>query len=137
MSKTTVVSIGFLLLFCGCKKTVEKIAENAILNAMTDGQWIVTSFKQNGTDITNSFSAYKFQYYRDKTVDAIKNGIVEEKGNWDGDALAKTTWANFPDAIAPIDLLNGTWQINDNGWTYVIATQTTGTEIKNLRLDKQ
>jgi hypothetical protein len=70
-------------------------------------------------------------------VDAIKNGVVEEKGNWDGDALAKTTWANFPDAMAPIDLLNGTWQINDNGWTYVIATQTTGTEIKNLRLDKQ
>lgn len=128
--------VFFSLLLCGCEKTKEAIARDLVTEAMTNGQWVITKFTQNGTNITSSFSAYKFQYYSNKTVDAIKNGTTERTGKWDGNATAMTTWADFPGAPNPISLINGTWNITNNGWTYVEATQTIGSEIKTLRLDK-
>jgi hypothetical protein len=47
-----------------------------------------------------------------------------------------TTFANFPGATAPISLINGTWSIQSNTWTYVIATQSGPGGEKTMRLDK-
>ncbi len=41
----------------GCKKTVENIQEDLVIKAMTDGQWVITSFKVNTTNITADFAA--------------------------------------------------------------------------------
>jgi len=132
------IPLFFIIISLGsCKKAVEKIGEDLVIKAMTDGQWKITKFTQNGTDITTNFSGYKFQYYSNKMVDAILNGVIERTGVWDGNATAKTTSANFAGAPNPISLINGTWNITDSGWTYVEATQTNGTETKTLRLDKQ
>ena len=132
------IPLFFIMISLGsCKKTVEKIGEDLVIKAMTDGQWKITKFTQNSTDITSNFSGYKFQYYSNKTVDAILNGVTERTGVWDGNATAQTTWANFAGAPNPISLINGTWNITNSGWTYVEATQTNGTEVKTLRLDKQ
>lgn len=108
-----------------------------VVSAMIDGQWVVTSFVHNGNDITTDFSTYKFQYFKNKTVDAINNGTVEKKGTWDGDVNTMTTWANFTNAVNPLILLNGTWHILDNSRTYVVASQTSGSETKNMRLEKK
>ena len=126
-----------LILLTGCKKTIEKKAEDAILKAMTDGQWAVTSFTTNGTDITSDFSAYKFQYFDNYTVNAIKTGVVEKTGTWQGDVNTMSISADFPNALNPLLLLNGTWHITDNSWTYVRATMSVGSEVRTLRLDKQ
>ena len=67
------------MLLTGCKKTMERIAEDMVVKAMTDGQWKVTTFTQNGTDITASFTGYKFQYHKNKTVDAYKDSGVPVK----------------------------------------------------------
>ena len=126
-----------LICLAGCKKTIEKKAENAIMKAMTDGQWVITSFISDGSNITTDFSTYRFQYFSNYTVNAIKSGTVEATGNWDGDASAMNIVANFPNATDPLLLLNGTWHITDNSWTYVEATMTVGNTIRSLRLDKQ
>lgn len=132
------IPLFVLLIFVGsCKKAAEKIGEDLVIQAMTNGQWKITEFTQSGTDITSSFSGYKFQYYSNKTVDAILNGTKERTGNWDGNATAMTTWAEFAGAPNPISLINGTWHITNNGWTYVEATQTNGAETKTMRLDKE
>lgn len=131
----TLFVVAFALTNCG--RTIQQVGEDLVIKAMTDGQWKITKFTQNGSDITSSFSSYKFQYYSNKTVDAINNGVTERTGNWDGNATSMTTWANFPGATEPIALINGTWNITKNSWTYVEATQTNGTETKTLRLDKQ
>lgn len=136
MKKPLLILVGILLL-TSCKQAVENAAENAILNAMTDGQWAITNFTTNGTDITGDFSGYRFQYFRDYHVDAIKNAAVEKTGTWQADAAAMNISANFPNAIDPLLLINGTWHITDNSWTYVKATMTIGTEVRTLRLDKQ
>jgi hypothetical protein len=127
---------AILFLSLSCKKAKEAIYEDLVIKAMTDGQWAITSFTLNGTNITSDFSGYKFQYYSNKTVDAIKNGSVEKTGTWDGNATNKTTSANFPSAINPLQMINGIWNIIDNGWTYVTASQTVGTDVKTMRLDK-
>ena len=126
-----------MILLGSCEKAAEKIGEDLVIKAMTDGQWKITEFTQNSTDITSNFSGYKFQYYSNKTVDAILNGVTERTGVWDGNATTMTTSANFAGATNPISLINGTWNITDSGWTYVEAKQTNGTEVKTLRLDKQ
>ena len=128
----------FLTFLCtGCKKAVENIQQDLVIMAMTDGQWGVTSFTQNGNNITTDFAPYKFKYYSNKTVDAIKNGTVEITGTWDGDAASMTTWANFSTPTYPLILINGSWHIDRNSWTYVEATQIAGTETRTMRLEKQ
>jgi hypothetical protein len=126
-----------LVCLAGCQKIIEKKAENAIMKAMTDGQWVITSFVSDSSNLTNNFSGYRFQYFDNYTVDAIKNGTVENTGNWQGDAQAMNISANFPNASNPLLLLNGTWHVTDNSWTYVLATMTVGTSTRSLRLDKQ
>jgi hypothetical protein len=129
-----------LLLFffvSACKKNSEENKIDLVVLAMTDGQWAVTNFTQNGTNITSDFTGYKFKYYSNKTVDAIKNGTVEKTGNWDGNATTNTTSASFTGVVQPLSLINGSWHIDRNSWTYVEATQINGTETKTMRLDKQ
>lgn len=108
-----------------------------VIKAMTDGYWAITNFTEDGTVITSSFTGYKFKYYDDpKTVDAIKNNVTEKTGTWDGSSSNMTTQANFPGATTPLNLINGTWQIDRSGWTYVEATQISGGVTKKMRLDK-
>lgn len=124
------------MLGLSCKKAKEAIYEDLVIKAMTDGQWTITSFTLNGTNITSEFNGFKFQYYSNKTVDAILNGTVEKTGTWDGNATNMTTSANFPGAVNPLLRINGNWNIINNSWTYVNASQTVGTEVKTMRLDK-
>lgn len=132
------LSILILAIFLtGCKKAVENAQEDLVLLAMTNGQWKISSFTNNGVDITADYSTYRFKYYKNKTVDAVKNGVVEQTGQWDGNSANRTTWANFSGAVYPIVLINGTWNIVNNSWTHVTATQTVGAETKQMRLDKE
>lgn len=136
MKQITFFALTLLLLNTGCKKTVENIQEDLVIKAMTDGQWGVTSFTLNGTNITADFSTYRFKYYSNKTVDAINNGTVEKTGTWNGDAATMTTSASFTAPAYPLNLINGNWTITRNSWTYVEATQTSGSDTKTMRLDK-
>jgi hypothetical protein len=134
--KRFTVYFFLVVLLAGCKKAVENIQEDLVIKAMTDGQWKITSFTQNGANITSDFVSYHFKYYSNKTVYAVKNGTVEKTGTWDGDASAMTTWANFTSPPYPLNLINGSWHIDRNSWTYVEATQVNGSETKTMRLDK-
>src|SRR5690349_7884890 len=134
--KKTAAALALLVLLVGCKKAIENKKEDLLIKAMTDGQWAVTSFVYNGNTVTSDFSNYKFQYYSDKTVDAIKNGLVDNTGTWDGDISAHTTWANFNNVSNPLSLINGSWHIDDNSWTFVVASQNSNGQTKVMRLDK-
>lgn len=131
----------FLLVFLNfaslsCKKVIEQIQEDRIIDIMVSGQWIVTQFILDGNSRLAEFSPYQFQYHRNKTVDAINGGTIEYTGNWDGNVSAKTTWADFGSTPEPVSLLNGTWQITNNTLTYVILTQNNGSGNKQMRIDK-
>ena len=74
-----------LIVFSGCKKSIENAQQDLVIKAMTSGQWTVTSFTQNGSDITIDFTGYKFQYYSNKTVDAIRT----ERSKIQGPGMAR------------------------------------------------
>jgi hypothetical protein len=134
--KKVIIACSMVLILGGCKKTIDKLKENAVISAMTDGQWVITNFVNNGTVITPDFSAYKFQFYSNQTVDAINNGVVEKTGTWDGDASTMTITANFTNSGLTLTLINGTWHIDNNSWTFVVASQNSTGETKTLRLEK-
>lgn len=115
---------------------IEEKQQNLVLQAMVNGQWKVSSFNKGGTDLTNDFSPYKFQFKENLTVDAINNGSVEKTGSWNADANAQTITSNFTGATNPVILLNGTWNITSTTWTSVNASQTVNGELRTLRLDK-
>lgn len=135
--KRALLTFFVIVLLTGCKKTVDQIQEDLVIKAMTDGEWAITSFTLDGTNITSDFTNYRFKYYSNKTVDAKLNGVVQRTGTWDGNAGTMTTSANFTTAPYPLLLINGSWLITRNSWTYVEAVQTNGSEVKTMRLDKQ
>ena len=114
----------------------EATQEDLVIKAMTDGQWRVTQFTNGTTDVTSDFSPYVFQFRTDKTVEAIKASGIESKGTWNGNAANRTIASSFSNSNATIMLLNGTWNITKNSWTFVEATQTVNNEVRTLRLDK-
>jgi len=128
--------VFLLTFFTGCKKAIENIQEDMVIKAMTDGQWRVTKFTRDGNDVTAGFSPYMFQFKANETVDAINNGTKESTGTWKGNAEQRTISSSFSNAAQTLQLLNGTWQITRNSWTYVEATQTVNSEVRTLRLDK-
>lgn len=125
------------ILLSACKKTIQNQQEDLVIKAMTDGKWAVAIFTLNGTTITPDFVNYRFKYYSNKTVDAINNGTVEKTGTWDGNSATMTTSANFTSAIYPLNLINGSWHIDRNSWTYVEASQTIGSDVKTMKLVKE
>jgi len=134
-AKNTLILLSFLL-FTGCAKTIERIQERKVLDAMTQGQWHLTSFIKAGNDITGDFAPYLFQFHENNTVEAIKNGNVQNRGSWEADVNGRSMISNFPGASTPISLLNGTWKITNNSWTFVEASQTVNNELLTLRLEK-
>jgi hypothetical protein len=130
---------GLLIVFCiaGCKKTIEKAQEAAAIDAITSGYWIVTKYQKGSTDISNSFSSYKFQFKENYTVDAIRNNVFEISGHWEADANSRTIDANFPNVSTPLSLLNGRWTITNSTWTSVDATITVDGEKRELHLSKE
>ncbi|NTS42793.1 hypothetical protein HRG84_18035 [Flavisolibacter sp. BT320] len=133
--KLLVTFLG-LVLMTGCKKLKENIQEDMVIKAMTDGQWRVSSFTKGNENKTADFSAYRFQFRSNKTVEALNNGTKEKTGSWEADPDSRTITSHFSDATTTVMLLNGTWKITRNSWDFVEATQTVNNEVCKLRLDK-
>ena len=53
---------GLLLAICivGCKKTIEKAQEDAVIDAITSGFWLITKYQKGSADMTNSLAAISF-----------------------------------------------------------------------------
>lgn len=134
--KTYLLFVTLSVAFLSCGKAVEQAKEDLVVKAMTDGQWRVTKFIKGPADVTSDFSAYKFQFRTNNTVEAINNNAIETTGTWNADATSRTISSAFSAGGATLTLLNGTWLITNNSWTFVEASQTVNGEVRTLRLDK-
>ena len=70
-------------------------------------------FKDGATNLTADYAEYEFQFYKDNTVDAIRNGIKEATGSWVGSETTQSITSNFPTADDPINKLTGIWLITN------------------------
>lgn len=140
MKKILLPLIVLFLLNTGCKKFVQKtqeqVAEDLIVKAMTEGQWIVLSYN-DGTEYVSEFADYKFQFKTDRTVDAVKNSAIESTGTWQGDGYKQEITADYPvSAAITLQRLDGIWKIAASTWTSVRATQTINGKLTTLELKK-
>ena len=120
----------------GCKKTVDNIKKNYVLDIMTNGRWYVEQFKEGPTEVTADFNGYEFQFYENGKVDGIKTAVTTQ-GTWAADVDALTITSNFPSAGAPLSKLNAVWKLVDSYPDLVIAQTTVGSDLYYLKLRKK
>ncbi|HEX6430960.1 MAG TPA: hypothetical protein VF008_24895 [Niastella sp.] len=127
---------GFLTLFISmsCKKAIEKKAHDMILDAMTNGEWIVEQYLEGDKNISNQFLDYSFRFYEDGTVTGTISSTTTS-GTWAGNVSDYTIASDFPGATDPLKKLNGVWKMKDSYWDYVKAERATsnGTNVLMLR----
>jgi hypothetical protein len=114
----------FLLCF-SCKKYIQQQEQKAALSIMTDGQWYVSGYLQNDSDITASFSGYLFKFDANNTLTAT-NGTLSAAGQWSDNVAALTITTDFPGASTPLVNLNETWKITDS-YTDSVAAKSIDT----------
>ena len=130
------IIIFTVLTVVSCKKAVEKVQENIILDLMTNGQWTVTRYLEGDDDLTVDFAPYSFQFYKNGTVSGFWSG-PEEKGTWVAMVESRSIKADFPQAGLPLQKLNADWKITDSSMDEVKAKTTVDNIQKTLWLKKK
>ena len=134
-----VLFLATIILFIGafgCKKAVEDIKRNYVIDIMTNGRWYVEQFKEGSTEVTADFAGYEFQFYENGKVDGIKNTTTQQ-GTWAADVSALTITSNFPSAVAPLQKLNAVWKLTDSYPDLVVAQTVVGADTHYLKLRKK
>jgi hypothetical protein len=135
----TILPKAFLccMLLFGCQKAVEDAKEDLVINLITSNLWRVTTFTENGTNITAEFAPYDFKFNKDESVFGQRAGQPDAVGTWKGDAATMTITSSFPNGPAPLDKLTGVWNITKTTLSSVKATRTGGGYTYNLELQKK
>lgn len=121
-----------------CKKVKEDLGRKFIIEAMTNGQWIVQVFTDANVDITADFTDYVFQFKEDGKVIAVNSSTsAQTTGTWEGNVNDLTIFSNFPGASEPLLRLNDTWKITNNTTKLVEAKPFSGSRTAYLKLVKK
>ncbi|MBP7167989.1 MAG: hypothetical protein KBB64_10015 [Bacteroidia bacterium] len=109
LSKLLVVAGLFMMAFASCKKDDNSSSPSSSM--VTQGQWKVTLFSENGVVETSKFSNYVFTFTSNGTVSAVRSGSTVN-GSWsDGnDDSQKKLNMNF---ASPVDFteISDDWHI--------------------------
>ena len=119
-----------------CKKAIEKKAQDMLVDAITNGYWIVEQYVEAQADITTDFTGYDFKFNENGTVIGIYSG-TNTNGTWIGSVSDYTITSDFPTANNPLKKLNGVWKLVDSDWDFVKAEMTIGADKNILKLRKK
>jgi hypothetical protein len=116
--------------FASCKKQIEEAKSDALADYLAANKWAVQQYLEGSTDVTNDFTGYEFQFFKNYTVTGT-NGTVSYTGNWHDDLTAITISAQFTNGALPVTRLNGTWSVSTYNSTATTFGQTiNGVEMK-------
>ena len=79
LSKLLVIAGLFMMAFASCKKDDNSSSPSS--SVVTQGQWKVTLFSENGVVETSKFSNYVFTFNTNGTVSAVRSGSTVN-GSW-------------------------------------------------------
>jgi hypothetical protein len=79
LSKILVIAGLFMMAFASCKKDDNSSSPSS--NMVTQGQWKVTLFSENGVVETSKFFNYVFTFSSNGTVSAVRSGSTVN-GSW-------------------------------------------------------
>jgi hypothetical protein len=127
MKRLVPIAPLLLLLLFSCKKYIQHQEQDAIEAVMTTGQWYVTGYEQNDSNITAAFSGYLFKFDGNNTVTGtLGNGNIAVSGQWSDNINNRTITTNFPGATTPLVYLNETWTLTD-GYTDSVSAKSVDT----------
>ncbi len=115
------------------KKDAQK---NLIIQAMTNGRWVVQQFTESAVDVSPEFNTYEFQFYENGTVQAISGSVITN-GTWTANPDARTISSVFPVSNDTLKRLNDTWKVFNNSFTLVEANPTNTMRTAYLKLVKK
>ena len=125
-----------LFISMSCKKAIEKKAQDMIMDAITNGEWIVEQYYEGSNNLSNQFLNYYFKFSSDGTLTGTINSTVTN-GTWATNTSEYTITSDFPTATDPLKKLNGLWKIKDSYWDYVKAERATVNGTDTLKLRKK
>jgi hypothetical protein len=134
-STHVLVAILLSLSLFSCKKFVEDQKRQAAMSFITNGQWVVSSYLQDSTPVTDQFNGYKFKFDENGTVSG-SDGAHSANGTWVAEVSDYSITSDFPGAGNPFQMLNGHWIIKDSGTTFVKADLKTNLGTMHLHLTK-
>ena len=101
--------------FWACKPVLTEYIDDAALDIMTSGYWVVSSFSEGGTDITADFAGWEVRFNRDRTMQLSKAGSTSVAGTWSSNNLRVDFSASIPAAAtSPLPKLGGSWLVINN-----------------------
>ncbi|HOS16454.1 MAG TPA: hypothetical protein PKX15_05550 [Bacteroidales bacterium] len=77
------IATAFLFVFASCKKDDNSSSSSSspTVGIVTQGQWQITSFTENGINHTNHFTGHSFTFASNGALSAT-NGTVSATGSW-------------------------------------------------------
>jgi hypothetical protein len=125
-----------LLFSMSCKKVIEKKVQDMVMDAITNGEWIVEQYFEGDVNLSSEFLNYSFKFNSNGTLTGTV-GSTATDGTWVPNTTDYTIVTDFPTAGDPLKKMNGLWKIKDSYWDYVKAEMTTSNGIKLLKLRKK
>ncbi len=110
---TAAILVAMVLLQPACRKIQEDLALRFLMNAMTNGRWLVDVYIREENDETAAFEGYEFQFTENNKVYAI-TAAGEQKGTWKADLNARTIESHFPVTTMPLIRLNEKFRVINN-----------------------
>jgi hypothetical protein len=137
IKRLPLIIAGCCMLFAtSCKKAIENKQRDMLMDAITNGVWIVEQYFEGANNISSEFLYYEFQFYENGTLTSIKSNTTTN-GTWAGDVSNFSITSQFPTATDALKKLNGVWKIKDSYWDYVKAEMQTPEGINVLHLRKK
>lgn len=96
-----------------------------ITSTVTDGQWIVTLYKENDVVKTNNYSGYNFTFGTDSALSAT-NGTTTQSGDW-----STYVDSGYTKLDLMFDALDGPFEEISEDWN-VISRTATKIELKHV-----
>ena len=131
MKKLKLISILSLLLFTSisCSDDDDTSTEvsnpTEITSTVTDGQWVVTLFKEDDIVQTSNYSGYSFTFGSDGSLSAT-NGSTTQTGDW-----STYTDSGYTKLDMMFTALDGPFEEISEDWN-VISRTATKIELKHI-----
>ena len=131
MKKLKLISILSLLLFVsiGCSDDDDTSTQvsnpTEITSTVTDGQWVVTLFKEDDVVQTSNYSGYSFTFDADGSLSAT-NGVTTQSGDW-----STYTDSGYTKLDIMFTAIDGPFEEISEDWN-VISKTATKIELKHV-----
>jgi len=117
--------------FSGCKKDDNSNSVSSQVAALTQtvqtGKWKVTLYNDNGTDETNHYTGYEFQFNTGGTVVVTKTGNTTVNGTWtDGNDDSTIKFVLNFGTTNPFLELNDDWHVTQQSSTLIKLENESG-----------